>query len=731
MNTPEVVVLDLRDESTEQPVDPSGGVVVLDHANSLVKHAPFYLDLLSEDMVTSVVCVAVGEPDEDHRLDGVALTLPPVLRHAVVLWVGDARGVDWARDRSAPRPPDRPGSGLDDLVAALRVPELFDRLVEVAEGLAGAAVSPGIRLVSCAADEVELATARAAAVRSLCARDDVVGRDIGAAVVAAHLPPAGHGAVFAGPVHRSELDVLQRLNHVAELAHALSTPAALFGSGRPGEEIARHVLWAGQAVENYRLVLVELLTRIDSHVQVGRPSTEDVVAMGVSPPVEPAGAQIAADLRRAVDDQLDGGVALAALAHELRMTSARSGPQGCTAALEDARGRGPIGLAMPVFQRWPLSVWCLPLVLLACALVSFALGPGWAGWGGGALLAGAWFGAGWLTLARRPGPEGEFGLGAALPPALLTYGVVAVAGVVLGAVGAAYAAPLDVPGWLVHAVVWAAVLLSGAVVVLSWRSAVRRWRDRLALAAMREAVADLTLLAEHAVAKEWRPLRRRKAIAAAAAEVAAGLEEIVDTLRGAEERLFPVPRGGAGPDDVERVARPVPQELYAVVRADLVDVCRSALEPAWPAATSALRTSPGVYEQRLDRLLDEYADDVRRRGVFTATAFSRDDGPRDLLMARVWSETPAASAALRAEADGEMTQLCRSGQLGYLSTSAEPGLLRFAPARLRRVVRDDGADRGLAADPSVTWGHGGELVGAMRLLPLRMESVRHDVGGGE
>lgn len=99
-------------------------------------------------------------------------------------------------------------------------------------------------------------------------------------------------------------------------------------------------------------------------------------------------------------------------------------------------------------------------------------------------------------------------------------------------------------------------------------------------------------------------------------------------------------------------------------------------------------------------------------------------------MARLWSESPGALLALRTETSGDMTQLCRGGQLGYLSTSAGSGLVRFGPSRLRRVLEQDGVHKGLAADPGITWGEGGDFVGALRLLPLRPESVRQVMGGG-
>jgi hypothetical protein len=731
MSTTNVVLVDLRDTPGDRPAELAGGVVVIDHARSLVEHAETYLSLLGENMVTAVVCVAIGESSMDNPFDGVVLSVPPALRYATVLWVGDPQGVDWAPKRSSPRPVEQPGDALDNLIAALQVPALFDRVVAAVEQLSGGAVNPGIRLVSSTADSAELAEARAAAVRSLCATDHPASHDLGAAIRQSYAQ-SREGAVLSGPVQSAKTEALRRLDHVTELARILGTPKALVGSIRPTEQLGSHVAWAGQAVENYRRVVAELLNRMDGQLQVGRPSVENVMELGVQRPREADGGEIAADLRQAVDARLDDGAALSVLAHELRLVAANSGPQGCTAALEEVRGRGPLGLAMPEFRKWPLRLVTLPLIFLTCAALAFLLGPGWLGWAAGGLLAAAWFGSGWLLLGRRPEPEAELGLGAALVPAVLAYGLPAVLGAVAGGIaGQLLDGRLSLPSLVSQALAVLAILLSVTTVVLSWRSAVHRWRGemRLRVAELHRTVEDLTRLAEEVTAREWQPMRRRRAIATAAAEVAGGLEEITGTLEEAGNRLFVAPRLESSVDGQVRMIRPVPQELYAVVRNDLVDVCRGALEPAWPAAEAALRTPEGVYAQRLDRLLGEYGADVRRHGLMAATQLSRDHAPRDALMARVWSESPAALAALRTEVDGDMTQLCRSGQLGYLSTVAEPGLVRFAPMQLRRVLERDGVHKGLASDPGVAWSEGGEFVGALRLLPLRPESVRQVLGG--
>jgi hypothetical protein len=731
VNTSNVVVLDLRESPEVLPAGLAGGVVVLDAADSLIEHADTYLALVGEGMVTSVICVAIGESivDESGDGDGAVLAVPPALRYATVLWIGDQRGVDWAPRSSTPRPAEDRADALDLLVGALRVPDVFDRVVTVAEQLSVVAANPGIRAVSGAAQPEELATARAAAVRSLGSNDHPTSQKLTETVRgldAAHDPA---GAALTGPVAAAGADAVKRLHHVNDLARTLGTWRALIGSHRPTEQLGSQVAWAGQAAEKYRAYIAELLNRMDGQLQTGHPAVESVIQLGAQDPRAARGTEIAAGLRQVVDERMDTGAPLPVVVSELRFAAAATNPQGCAAALDDVRGRGKLSLAMPAFARWPVSSRTLPLIFFSCMSLVVLAGGGWYGrlWGG--LLAAAWFGSGWLLLGRRPGPQTEHGMREALNQAVPGYGLVALGGVLAGVIVAKVAPELrSVPDLISQLAIVAAFLIAAATVVLSWSLAVRRWRDRLRAPELLGTVIELTRLTEEVIAREWHPMRRRRAIAVAAEEVAAGLEEIGEALRDAGNRLFIATPAEPGNGE-QPVPRPAPPELYHVVRADLVDVCRGALAPVWPAAEVASRTSPGVYARRLEGLLGEYGAHVRAHGLMTPPELVRDLAPRDALMARIWSETPSAFAALRTGADGDMTQLCRSGQLGYLSAGAPPGLIRFAPTRLRWVLERDSAHQRLAADPEIAWSEDGELVGALRLLPLRPESVRHVVRG--
>jgi hypothetical protein len=274
------------------------------------------------------------------------------------------------------------------------------------------------------------------------------------------------------------------------------------------------------------------------------------------------------------------------------------------------------------------------------------------------------------------------------------------------------------------------VALYVVIVVLSWHSAARRWRRTLPVTELLATVAALGRLTEETTVREWLPMRRHRAIAAAAEEVAAALKELADALPDTGNRLFIAPSfGTVAEDPAFTVHHPPSQELFDVVRGDLLELCRGALDPAWRAAEAGQRSAPGVYARRLDHLLGEYGARVQHKGLTASSPLGRDDARRNALLARLWSEAPAALAALRTDDDQPVVQLCRGGQLRYLSTASETGLLRFAPQPLRSVLEQDSAHHRLAADPGISWNEDGELVGALRLVPLRPESVRIVLGG--
>jgi hypothetical protein len=732
--TTQVITLDLRDGAAADP-DVAGGVLVIDRADAVAGNAAVYEALVRAKRVSGVMCLVLGE-DPAASGGAAVLSLPHVLRYATVLWIGDARGVDWAPGGQRVVP-----VGLDDpetlarLIEALQVPEVFDRVRATSGEVHGLIASPGLRVVRGGVPIAELAEARAASIQLLTAPmgsrppgDDastVVLRAGGAA------DPAPAPVSSTSRLGRAADSCSRGLDRVDSLARALGSWQAVLGRNRSTEDVGSEVTKAGELAENYRLGLIMLLDRMDGHLLIKDPPAEKVVELGVPPPVEGRPMEATAGLREFVTRRLRGGGSLPGLATELRRAADLAAPQGCTTVLERIRSHEQLTLDMPVFRRFPLALWTILLAVLTCAAVGFALGPGWPGRIAGAVLALVWAGSGWLLLARRPAAETEVGLRAAAPVALPLYGLPALVGAAVGIAGALLLPVALRPAPLtLQLLVVAGVLVTVVTPVLCWRSAVRLWRRKLAAAALRATVDQLASDADEVIKREWQLVERRRAVQHALEVVAAGLEEIGNALRTDGDRLF-VPELPPRRDAPAGLARAVPPETLDVVRSDLAGIALQSLDQAWIAAESGRRTPGGASHQTLERLLGEYARHVRSQGLITPRADAvLESGARDRLAMRVWSASPLAQAALATSAEDVMTQLCTDDQLDYLSTTTDPVLVRFAPQQVRRVLEMRGSQESLLADSGIVWSAGRELIGAIRLLPVRLDAVQTVHPGG-
>lgn len=733
----DVVVFDLRDWRDDRPVPAvSGLVVALDNVDTLLEHRDAYFSLVDDAQVYGLICVAIGQSADPARSgDGVVLKVPQVLPHGAgtVLWVGDEHGVRWGEAQDRPRPvePALP-SGLHRLVEALRVPEVFEHVRAATAEFAGRTASPGLQLVSGAVDAGDLSQARAAVVRRL------TDPDAGAVLPPALQDPAGFAAgpsppaavlVEKRPVDAGRVRAVETLGQAEESAQAMGSWRGLFGENRPGKSLGGQLVDAAQAAEQYRRVLVELLRRIDGQLRVRQPPVEDVVAMGVRPPTPAQHENVASSTQELVRSTLHRQPSLTTLAAQLWQAAPRAAPQGCTRAWRQLDQRDPIHREVPEFRPWPLWLWTRPLALLSCFAVAFVPGS-WVGYVLGAVFALAWFGSGWFLLARRPDASGEYGLLAALPSALFNYGLAGLLGAAAGVVLVnLLPSSVRLPASLGYTTVAVAAVLLVVVVAVSWPTAVRRWTKALGLPELRADVVEMTTSATAVVAAEWLPAERRRAVAEAFAEAATGLEEISTTLCAEADQLFrasdPSPSGAA-----DGLARPVLPELLAVVGTDLLDLSQECLRPAWQAIGSGRHNPEGVYAQRTARLLAEYRAHAAGEGLMAVPAFVSDSGPRDRLIARQWSESPAAVVALRCRLPDQMTQLCQARQLTSIDREAGGRLLRFAPKPVQRVLEADPVRNQSILQEPMIWTSAGELAGVLRLLPLRLGSVREHHAGG-
>lgn len=736
--------LDLRDWPGGEPPAMVGRVIVLDDAASLLDHWDVYLSLVGDRQVTGVICLAVGEstvaPEENGAREPVVLRIPNVLPNGggAVLWIGDVHGVSWGAARDQPRPlGSARGISLDQLLAALEVPEVFDAVRHEVRELPGRAASPGLALFSGATDPDELAEARASAVRELTTvwPEQPAPQDLQDSIAKLGADPRQPtGAVLGPPVAADKQTANKQLRRAEEIAQALGSPRLLYGPDRPGQSLALAVARAGGAAEQYRNALGELLNRIDGQLRRGDTTVAHVVEKGVQQPFPLSPPAVAEGLRTAVHQQLSQEPSLPTLGGQLRRAAAAKQPQGCPNQLEQLRLMGPLQRELPASRRWPIPLIVLPLVVLTCAVVAFAVRGSPLAWVLGAAVALGWALPGWVLLAHWPRPQGERGLDGAALPAFVAYFLVGLLGTAVGVVATRVSGPF-VPSSLTRQLLIAgAIVVVAATVVLSWRRTARRLVNAVALPDLGAAIKQMTKLANEVVTDEWQPSEGKRVLARALNEAADGLLEISQALQHASTRPAAQPHL-ITPDDSEfvpgRIPRALPAELLAVVREDLVALSVSALAPAWRATESGRRTDTGTYTRRTERLLAEYDAHVRRAGLMSLPISGNDSDLRSQLLARMWSESPAAREAVRIRGAEDMVQLCNGRQLSDLSGYGEPSMVRFAPESVRPILEPDHAHRG--DEPQglqVVWTTTTELAGALRLLPMRPAAICIEQGGG-
>ncbi|MCA1674863.1 MAG: sulfite exporter TauE/SafE family protein, partial [Actinobacteria bacterium] len=498
----------------------------------------------------------------------------------------------------------------------------------------------------------------------------------------------------------------------------------------PGRVVGQRFMQAGRSAADYRNLLDVLFSRMDGNLLSGDPPVEAVTAVGVDAPVAVRRRDAVTRVRDYVQDRLTRDRSLAMLVPALRQEAAAADPQGCAAALHRLAGLGPLQRPLPAFAPWPLPRVGIPLMFLTCAIGALAPSESWVRWLVGGGLALAWFLAGWVMLARRPKEHGEHGFGATALPAFLFCGMPGVLGVVAGLVGAAF---VTVPALVGQVLMVASVLVLVTTVSLSWSRAARRWKEELDLPGLRHRVDQMSALLADTLTAQWSPSEQRRVVADTLREVGSGVEQIAGALPEACAELFTPPER-RDPVDLFTLspgaAQSVQPEVLDVVVTDLVELARAALEPCWQAIESNIRTEPHLYSWRVRTLVEEYRNHIARNGLLAAPVFVTNSKPREVLAARVWTDSTEALAALESRIDDEMTQLCRSKQLNLISTSAgDVGVLRFAPHQLKQVREFGSSGRHPEMSREVVWTSAGDLAGTMRLVPLRLGTVQPVLGG--
>jgi hypothetical protein len=741
-------VVDLRDGGPLPQV--ADLVVVIDDSADLPRHGAEF-EQLDRD-ARHLLCVAVGEQDGLDRGDGVLLAVPEVLRHVKcpILWVADEQGVLWSPSVDNPIPLQLgTSSGLDELVDVLRLPEVFLAVRRALEDVPDHTASPGTVVVSGGVDPDTLRQARSMAVQRLTRfRSDMPVPEPLARPTSFPRHDDLPDPNYNDPMSKRRLLVEDAIGAAAETVDELPQWSSLFRRsddtpysadrknvrGRPGQKLRRQLDHAVTLVNRYQHHVAEVTRDIDGSLRVGRPSPDQIVRTGVRTPDGVNGTDIARAVGGVVAEAVAKGYALSTLAAYLKQAAALAAPQGCAAEADELAQLDDVERTLPKFRALPLWGWTSPIVALACLVVPVLPIPLWAGRIIATMIALLWFGAGWFLLSRRPNDDefgGDMGLTDAAKIAWYAYLLPGVLGTAAG-IWLADRLRAVVPrsfwaepwqGWVTVGVV-VAVLVT--LVITSWPSAAKAWVKAARVRALRSAFTEARRVADRAVQVEWIPSARRRAVALAFNEAAAALGEVGDRLAATtSDRIETGLRGQARAGGM---AGPLLDELLDVLRGDLTDLVRRSVDPAWEAIGGLRRNASGLYARRATVLLDEYEEHITRYGLLTVPSPGVSPEPRKRLLLQNWTDSPDAEQALRAGVGDDMRQLCRKAHLYWLDKQAldrhgGTRLVRFAPQPVKQVLEANSASyKGILADQPI-WTTTGDIVGALRLVPLRTGAI--------
>ncbi|WP_431915494.1 hypothetical protein [Nonomuraea jabiensis] len=253
-----------------------------------------------------------------------------------------------------------------------------------------------------------------------------------------------------------------------------------------------------------------------------------------------------------------------------------------------------------------------------------------------------------------------------------------------------------------------------------WRRSRAWWREQLSLGPARTALDDLRSMLERVAASEWMLGQARMHTSDASRTLAAALNEICAQVSWTLTDWSKAETGQAAAspaldEEVTVRLRDRGGQLREVITGDLVDAVTSWLEPAWTSLEQgAYRDAQVGLDRRVDETLRQYRYHLTHRGVQERPDFGTGDTGRQELVDAVWRQSQQVVRALRAQANGQMLQLCGDRDLAMLLRQAYA--VRFAP----RAVRGQGNP------PDVVWTRSGQYAGTLRLVPLRPGTVEEN-----
>jgi hypothetical protein len=717
-------------------------VILLDDAVKLTAHHEVYAHILDSHVDVSLLCLAIGPGQQDDST--VALRRPFQLGppKAATLWVGDKYGIGWRMESTQADQVYIPGQtgepdALLGILEALRIPQIFDRVVEMASSMPGAAASPGIRLFHGDLDPFVLADAQRAAIRRLTDPGSGVDDLMPAADPRPSSSPSGSPSGRASDVIRpggtieelykrcrraahDTVLVVGRMTRSRGLFRADAAPMrSAFGKladslSEFSDAIERALDWANPQT-GFEDVHRDQLDQLG--IEVGRP--------------EPAGTKRALeDLDKVALTALERGQPLPAIADKLRGAADKAVPQGTGPYLNRlhricskdmlASLRKP-----PPFLSSAPSPGLLAATFAVCLLSG--LWPAPIGLCGAIALLGVLAGAIWLR--SRAALISVAATGADWRFVLLQLAV-ALAGSVCG-VALSRVLRLPEPNGPAGIVVGAAitVVLVLALVLLWWSALGRRWSASIRLNRLVGSADQLRTLIAEAARDEWQVAERQIAVSDHARIMAGIFDDAAEGLRSYEAGL-PDPHDHGLPSQERRYDFDgVSQELVLSDLADAVaeTVRRIAIRLDNGSITTVLTAT---VRDELDAVLKSYRVHLATAGLHEPPPFGRESEQRNSLVRSLMERGSDMQELVRSDVrDEHITQLCAPEHLMLLETQAIAAeLIKFAPRAAQNFVANTTVGRGAteAMRRPIEWTTTSPIVGVVRLVPLRASAVSEE-----
>jgi hypothetical protein len=640
-------------------------LLILDDTSALNSHADAFERLLTARRVQRLLCVAVGP----RAGDGDQISLPGSIssgRGSLVLWVSDPLGVDWRMSVEAVAVIRGDGvkTGLHHLIDVLTVPEVFDRICEIADTVSHGVASPGLRLAGVDTEAASFPAALAAAIRIVTepgSGSPAAGEDPWPELTE---PPSGSASLTG----EGELAAGQEAVSVAvaSAGHALDDLAGisgLLGAVQPG--VPERLAAVGTALSDLETQVAGLLSEVQAPGAPSQKQLSRVSQAGVRLPEAPAApdgrtsadpAATGADtVVEAVGMSLRGGDTLPRVSKRLAVTERRMGPRGSASYLPEVAQRCPAGLvrrlteppALPPPPRWLLVVGAVAAALAALAGDSWGLPGG--------VAAGLVITLGWSAIIARSTRLG------ARPGREQVAGVLLAA--LVGAAAGAAAQTVFRPGraagiaGLVIALVIVAVAAIG-----SWRARVGVWRRTLALGEASRAADALLNLVVTVAAREW---SGRRVTAAQVVRARIAVDGVAQELREHADRAEE--GGSRAPSAARRAASLVPvlRDLLLVVLTRRL----AAPDTDGRAAFERARSEAAG-------LIAEWSQQAQEHGALSSPSFA-GAGAGGAVHADE-AELAEATEAICYDPRAEMWQLCAPDDLSALNLAGRLHVVAFA-----------------------------------------------------